>query len=161
MFFDQSNQVTWHIEHKYYEELSKKSEIVRYTTYYTRNFILHRHDICKLIQVPLGVVLKNPQRIQEMIGIMRELQKYVPAVTQEHTLKVGNQEYNTKHDTLHPILFGGDQLTARNARSAQTASSSETTCLSRLEGLVPVFEDWHTRMCLLCVSIFQNAGKCY
>jgi hypothetical protein len=41
-----------------------------------------------------------------MMGIMREIQKYVPVVTEEHTLKVGNKEYNTKHCTLHPIIFG-------------------------------------------------------
>ena len=28
MFTDQSTQVTWHIQHKYYEEMFKKSEIV-------------------------------------------------------------------------------------------------------------------------------------
>ena len=91
-----------------------------------------------------------------MIGIMREMQKYVPNVSKESTFKLGDHEFTTTHDTINPLLFGGDQLTVRNARSAQTASSSETSGLSRLEGLVPVFEDWHARVCLLTVST-QNA----
>ena len=84
--------------------------------------------------------------------IMREMQKYVPMVTEDQNISIGSETIRTTHDFVHPIIFGGDQLTARNARAAQTASYTEPTGLLRLDGLVPVFEDWHARLCLVNVS---------
>ena len=43
-------------------------------------------------------------------------------------------------------LFGGDQLTCARARSAKCRQDS-ATAIERLEGLLPVIEDWHTKMC--------------
>ena len=53
---------------------------------------------------------------------------------------------------LYPLLFGGDQLTVKNARSAKAAMAGTETSVDRLEGLIPVSEDWHARLCLLTVS---------
>jgi L1 cell adhesion molecule like protein len=52
----------------------------------------------------------------------------------------------------HPILLGGDQLTAARARAAQMTLCGESTSTGRLEGLIPVFEDWHAKQALLVVS---------
>ena len=54
---------------------------------------------------------------------------------------------------MHRILIGGDQLTAARARSAQKAKLNAQTPSKRLEGLVSVVEDWHTKANLLGVSI--------
>ena len=58
---------------------------------------------------------------------------------------------------VHPIVLGGDQFTAARARASQMTMSGQATACSRLEGLVPVFEDWHTKQALLVVS---NNIKC-
>ena len=53
---------------------------------------------------------------------------------------------------MSPILLGGDQLTAARARAAQHCMTSELTAAKRLQGLLPVIEDWHTKQALLVVS---------
>ena len=55
----------------------------------------------------------------------------------------------TEIDHFHHILFGGDQLTCARARGAQRIRQNAVTVQSRLEGFVPVIEDWHTKACLL------------
>ena len=49
-----------HIRHHYYDEMSKKSEVVT--------------------QVPLGVVLKSEQKYEDMVDILSHLHQYVPTV---------------------------------------------------------------------------------
>ena len=56
--------------------------------------------------MPLGVILKDKNVIEEMITIMDELHKYV------HLAETGSgKKYS-------PIAFGGDYLTAKRAQSA-------------------------------------------
>jgi L1 cell adhesion molecule like protein len=89
-----------------------------------------------------------------MITILEELHKYVPQV--EHTVTVTAERYTkTKSVTMvYPILLGGDQLSTARARSAKAAKRTETPCADRLDGLVPVFEDWHARVTLLAVRLY-------
>ena len=47
---------------------------------------------------------------------------------------------------MQPVLLGGDHLTAARARGANKTKDAPT---SRLEGLVPVAEDWHTKVIFL------------
>lgn len=55
--------------------------------------------------------------------------------------------------SLHPILMGGDQLTcSTRARGAKKAKVNDDSPTSRLDGLVPVAEDWHTKVLLLKVN---------
>ena len=60
-----------------------------------------------------------------------------------------------EHDTFHKILFGGDQLTVARARGSQRIRINSETGVDRLQGLVPVAEDWHTLVILLGVSILM------
>ena len=55
-------------------------------------------------------------------------------------------------DKFHRVLFGGDQLTAKRARGSQYVRSNSLRGKDRLEGLKPVVEDWHAKVCLLGVS---------
>ena len=54
----------------------------------------------------------------------------------------------------YKILLGGDQLiiTVARVRGAQALRMSQDKAKDRLEGVVPVDEDWHARMTLMKVS---------
>ena len=90
-----------------------------------------------------------------MIEIMEELQQYVPCVEGEKSvLAEGETEPDLlKVEHFHTLLFGGDQLTAARCRGAQKIRQNSVCGSGRLEGFVPVVEDWHTRVCLLGVSL--------
>ena len=104
--------------------------------------------------MPLGIILKNENKLEEMVSIMETLQKYVPSKKTTHSVPVPGtsdvEEVEQYH--FHQILFGGDQLTAVRARSAQAIRANSENGIDRLEGLVPVAEDWHAKVCLLGVN---------
>ena len=84
-----------------------------------------------------------------MIDIMESLQKYSPCT---QLPLVGHDGSEISVDIFHHILFGGDQLTVARARSAQAQRENTDRGALRLEGLIPVLEDWHTQLTLLQVS---------
>ena len=49
------------------------------------------------------------------------------------------------------ILLGGDQLTVARVRGSQGALLNSDSGIERVEGFVPVIEDWHTKMCYMKV----------
>ena len=51
------------------------------------------------------------------------------------------------------VHTGGDQMTAAQGRGSQRVRSNSERGKGRLEGLQPVVEDWHAKVCLL--------GVCY
>ena len=66
---------------------------------------------------------------------------------------LGNGTTITFDDTrLWEVLFGGDQLTVARIRGTQTLRDTEESPGDRLEGVIPVVEDWHTRMTFLRVQ---------
>lgn len=106
------------------------------------------------MQVPLGVLLKNENKGDDMVDIMSHLHQYVPAV--EYTNKVfipsTGEIVEVQHAAYHKVLFGGDQLTATRARGAQKTRVNSISPLARLDGLIPCAEDWHAKVNLLGVS---------
>lgn len=52
---------------------------------------------------------------------------------------------------FHSILFGGDQLTVARIRGAQSLRDTQDRKVDRLERVVPVIEDWHSRMTFMKV----------
>uniref|UniRef100_A0A1X7UW05 Uncharacterized protein n=1 Tax=Amphimedon queenslandica TaxID=400682 RepID=A0A1X7UW05_AMPQE len=66
--------------------------------------------------VPLGVILKNENVIEEMIEVLLKLQSYVPTQHHTDTDQLNQQEVN--RDIIHKLLFGGDQLTRKRVQSA-------------------------------------------
>lgn len=54
-------------------------------------------------------------------------------------------------DKFHYLLFGGDQLTVERAHGSKKCRSNEIRGLDRLEGLIPVVEDWHAKVIFLKV----------
>ena len=103
----------------------------------------------------MGVSLKNETVYEDMIDIMENLHKYVPAVSEEKFLDV--PEVTAEPVTLrtvhfHKILFGGDQLTVARARGSQDIRDNSDSAEHSLQGLVPVIEDWHAKGVFLSVS---------
>ena len=80
-------------------------------------------------------------KIDKMIAILTELQKYVP-----------QQQSSDSMPKFHSLAFGGDQLTVRNARKAQRTRVTSENQVESLEGFVPFSCDWHAECNVLQVS---------
>ena len=87
---------------------------------------------------------------------METLEQYVPHVSHSRTVPSFDPDSSEpdviQTDHFHHILFGGDQLTCARARGAQRIRQNSLIGQSRLEGFVPIVEDWHAKACLLGVS---------
>lgn len=112
------------------------------------------HDCVRVLsfQVPLGILLKSEIHMDEMIDILKHVQRYVPTVTSQEQVVVSNDEVTVITDSFHKILLGGDQLTAARIRSSQRIVKNSERGLDRLEGLTAVIEDWHAKQCMMQVS---------
>ena len=102
--------------------------------------------IIQTTQVPLGIIPKNENKGVEMVEIMTNLHQYVPKVeyTEECFVPEIGETVQVPAAFLHPILIGGDQLTAARGRGAKKAKVYADSPSSRLEGLIPVAADWHS-----------------
>ena len=80
--------------------------------------------------------MKNENKQDDMISIMEHLLKYVPAVTVDDSIvdPETDERVIISSQKLHPVLFGNATNTAE-----------------KLQGLVPVIEDWHSKVALLKV----------
>ena len=101
-----------------------------------------------LNQVPLGILPFNENKNEEIIQILVPVMEYdgdlfVPSINEDITIRKA---------LFSPVLLGGDQLTAAHVRGAKKAKVSANIPLKRLVGIVPVAEDWHTKMNFMAVS---------
>ena len=94
-----------------------------------------------------------------MIEILDKMHRFVPA-------KSTTEKFETLEDdcsdaitvemtTFHYILMGGDQLTRVRAVGGQNIRMNSDSARDRLQGVVPVTEDWHAKACLLGVRNFK------
>ena len=97
--------------------------------------------------------MKNENKYSDMIDVMSTLHEYVSVLKADSSESSLNSSLEPTKETLHPLLFGGDQLTAVRARGCQELRINSDTATGRLQGLIPVAEDWHTTLTLLTVSI--------
>ena len=105
------------------------------------------------MQIPLGVLLHNENKLDEMGKILAHYMKLVPTVEAEGHLRLPNGSVIDFDDTrFSSILFGGDQLTVARIRGTQALRDTQARRVDRFEGVVPVVEDWHSRMTLMKVS---------
>ena len=74
--------------------------------------------------------MKSEQETEGMVDIMEHIQRYAPV---------------TSSGTIHPLLFGGDQLTRERAYNAKDAKLQSANPLKKLQGIIPKVEDWHAR----------------
>ena len=66
------------------------------------------------------------------------------------SLYLGMTLWKTNHVST---LLGGDYLSVARAREAQYIRRSSELKENRLDGMIPVAEDWHTKVCFPEVSI--------
>lgn len=104
--------------------------------------------------MPLGILPKNENKGEDMVAIMAHLHQYAPLVEENQDYYVSSIDKTVKvtRARARPILIGGDQLTVARARGAQKATANALSPSDRLEGLVPMVEDWHAKVTLLSVS---------
>ena len=89
--------------------------------------VLTSYALC-IMQIPLGVITKNEQKMEEMIEIMEQLQSYIPRY------KEGSQMQ---------IFFAGDQLTCERIRGAKRARKQPDDTSQRFSAFVENPGDWH------------------
>ena len=76
--------------------------------------------------------------------------------TVEERVISSGKKVKEERTALHPIIVGGDQLTAARARSAVKSKKNAHTPTKSLSGIVPAVEDWHTKANFLGVSIHSS-----
>ena len=88
-----------------------------------------------------------------MVEVLAHLHQYVPIKEYTNDVYISsiNETVVEHRAKVRKILFGEDQLTAARARGAIKAMSNATTPAKRLEGIIPVVEDWHAKMSFLDV----------
>ena len=113
--FSAEPDVVWHIPHRYSREMSEKSTVVSYVIVFfvSVTLLATQKSTSFYLKVPLRVVRKNENKLDEMCQIMDELNKYVPINPITMTIPLPSGESMEHTDTIqHELLFGGDQLTA-------------------------------------------------
>ena len=104
-------------------------------------------------------MLKNENVLGDMIDILDGLHRYIPTTTTSQTLDVCAEGGRTRavEIKLHNfsyILLGGGQLKIARIRGSQSTFSNSDNGEERLEGFVPMIDDWHTKMCFMEVTWF-------
>ena len=56
---------------------------------------------------------------------------------------------------LQGVLLGGDQFSCSMARRVIADRINSTNDVQCLKGVIPVVEDWHSKLCLLTVSNYN------
>ena len=100
--------------------------------------------------------MKNENVLNDMVDIVDELHKYIPKTTSVQTFQVnteggGSEVVTLNIDHFYHILIGGYQLTAARIRGGQGILSNSINGWERGEGLIPIIEDWHTKLCYMKV----------
>lgn len=104
------------------------------------------------------MLLLNENKLEDMSKTLEHYMKLVPSFSAEGKYTLSNGEVISFDDTrFWEVLFGGDQLTVARTRGTQALRDTEETALNRLQGIVPIVEDWHTRMIFLKVYTFVLA----
>ena len=94
-----------------------------------------------------------------MNDILHRFMKYVPTLAREREMPLPDENVFTFDvTTFSKFIFGGDQLTAARVRGTKALLVLTT---DRLEGVIPVLEDWHPRFQSLFHNGENNAGTSF
>lgn len=108
------------------------------------------------LQIPLGILHQNENKLDEMTMIMDHIQQYMPSRSIHTSRTLPNSEtFNEDKQYLHRILFGGDQLTVARTRGGIAIRQDHNFAEQKLDGLLPTIEDWHAKQCFLKVCSFS------
>ena len=103
--------------------------------------------------MPLVIILKNEAKTEDMVAILTHIADYIPTVVaSKETIISTGEKVAVDKSKMHHILVGGDHMTAARARAAIEAKGNGQTSFNRLDGIVPVLEDWHTKGNFMGVS---------
>lgn len=93
-----------------------------------------------------------------MAKILEELHKsYVPTQPSEGSIILPSGHTKAIDNTrFFKILFGGDQLTVARARGTAALRATHDRPVDKLDGIIPVIEDWHARMTLMKVTLLLH-----
>lgn len=102
----------------------------------------------------------NEIEYSDMMKIMEHIQGYVPSKKVETEIEVPNpggqsSVLKMEDDQFITTLVGGDQLTVARMRGAQRIRGNSEKSSARFDGLLPVAEDWHAKMCFLEVRVLE------
>ena len=102
----------------------------------------------------MSIIFRNENITDGMVDILTHIHDYVPTKFGHncHHDEATGETINIPVADVHPILIGGDQLTAARVRGAKKAKINSIEASKRLEGLIPVAEDWHVRLNFIEVS---------
>ena len=89
----------------------------------------------------MGILFKNENATEDMIGILKKFESYIP-----HTTVNGKTEFINQ-------LCAGDQLSVERSVNAIYSVSNGYTPQDRLEGFNMQLGDWHTGVKILEVYI--------
>ena len=111
------------------------------------------------LKVPLGLTLKNPAKVADMVDILDELHQYVPSSSITTIEDIPGQEEgeSIRLDCFHRILCYGDQLTVERIRGAQAVRLNSENGIMQLRGFIPAVTDWHAKVSFLGVSYYNNS----
>ena len=114
------------------------------------------------LQFPLGIIMKNENQLDEMVDILTTLHQYIPLYEVQGTSREAGAQADepVTIEMLHKVLFGGDLLTAVRAKGAQRIRQNSEHPVGRLEGFIPVAEDWHAKVVLMEVCHYHNTTSC-
>ena len=90
------------------------------------------------MQIPLGVLQKDENKLEDMVCILEHLRKYIPKLEQERTVEgiPSGDEYVLQDQKFHQVQLGGDELTVARIVSCQRGRGNSDMGLSKLSGVV-------------------------
>ena len=100
------------------------------------------------LKVPLGLTLKNPAKVADMVDILDELHQYVQSSSITTVEDIPGQEEGESIclDCFHRILSYDDQLTVERIRGAQAVRLNSENGIMQLRGFILAVTDWHAKV---------------
>ena len=111
-----------------------------------------KNYITWISQVPLSVLMRNENKLDQMCPILDDLQKYCPShITESEIDLPDGSSIKHRQVKMYEIGFGSDQWTCERIRGAQGLRRNHDCTDHKLNGFVPFVEDWHARLTLVTV----------
>ncbi|KAL5497630.1 hypothetical protein EMCRGX_G014138 [Ephydatia muelleri] len=119
--------------------------VLNFETLVTRMLVEHIPSIQHLFpHVTHHIQHKHSRNMSQKSTVTTSTQSYDTCAEDGGTRTV---DVTTNH--FSHILLGGDQLTVARVRGSQGALLNSDSSIERVEGFVPVIEDWHTKICYM------------
>lgn len=86
-----------------------------------------------------------------MIEILEHFKSYIPSFSID--VSIPGMEEAVQDKCYATTLVGGDYLSVARARGAQLIRSNSDLGKDRVDGFLPVAEDWHAKVCFMEVRM--------